>query len=217
MTLAPAVGLALGALLAGVAWCLTKAGFTPLPTAAVLVALLAGLTRGLHLDGLADTVDALASYRDRDAALAIMKSPEVGPLGSAAVACALIAQCAALGTLIGQRHWLAIILAVGVGRTAICLCCRRGVPAARPGGLGATVAGTVPLSSCLLWSAAAIAVLSWDLDRHWAGGCAVIVALGCVLVLLRHVARRIGGVTGDVIGASCELATTVALLIVSAG
>ena len=140
---APVVGLALGAVLAVAARALTAAGLGPLPAAAVLVTLLALLTRGLHLDGLADTFDGLGSYAPPDRALAIMKSPEAGPLGVSAVVLALLADAAALSALVARHGWLLIAVAVAVGRFGITLCCARPVPAARPEGLGALVAGTV--------------------------------------------------------------------------
>jgi len=99
MPWAPAVGLALGAVLAAAGWFLTELGLAPLPCAAVLVALLALLTRGLHLDGLADTFDALGSYAAADRALAIMKSPETGPLGVGAIAMVVLVDAAALSAL----------------------------------------------------------------------------------------------------------------------
>ncbi|HEX8093783.1 adenosylcobinamide-GDP ribazoletransferase, partial [Jatrophihabitans sp.] len=125
MLWAPAVGLALGAALAAAAWALTGLGLAPLPCAAVLVALLALLTRGLHLDGLADTFDALGSYAAADRALAIMKSPEAGPLGVGAIGAVLLVDAAALSALVARHGWLLIAAGVAVGRLGITLCCAR--------------------------------------------------------------------------------------------
>jgi adenosylcobinamide-GDP ribazoletransferase len=215
MSLAPAVGATLGAVVAGLADLGLRYGLTPLPLAALLVALLALLTRGLHLDGLADTLDGLASYRESDAALAIMKSPEVGPLGVAAVAGILLLDTAALSVLIGRHDWLAVVIAVALGRSAITWCCRRGVPPARPDGLGVLVAGSVAPAVAALWTVVLLG-LSWPAtDRHWTGLVAVAVATGAVLLSLEHVRRRLGGVTGDVLGAACELGTGLAMLLLS--
>jgi adenosylcobinamide-GDP ribazoletransferase len=225
MAWAPAVGLALGAVLAAAARGLIALGLAPLPTAAVLVVLLALLTRGLHLDGLADTLDALGSYRDRAGALAVMKSPEVGPLGTAAIAAVLLLDAAALSALVTRSAWLLIPVAVAVGRLGIVLCCARPIPAARPDGLGALVAGTVAVPVCLAWTlglialgaAAALVPNSSGPGWPWASAAlAVLLAGTAVLVLVRHCGRRFGGVTGDVLGAACELATAVALLVLSA-
>jgi adenosylcobinamide-GDP ribazoletransferase len=217
MALTPAVGLGLGAVLAGAGWCLLQVGLDPLPAAAVLVALLAMLSRGLHLDGLADTVDALASYRPRDQALDIMKSPEVGPLGVAAVVLVLVLQSTALTALLADRRWLAIVLALGIGRLAITVCCLRRVPSARPGGLGALVAGTVPLACCLAWALLLAAAAVLAAPSGWPRGVLAVLLTGAaVAALLRHVLRRLGGITGDVLGAACEAGTALALITLSA-
>jgi adenosylcobinamide-GDP ribazoletransferase len=228
MAWAPAVGLGLGAVLGAAGWALTELGLAPLPTAAVLVALLAVLTRGLHLDGLADTFDALGSYATADRALAIMKSPEVGPLGAAAIAAVLLADVAALSALVARHGWLLIAAGIAVGRLGITVCCSRRIPAARPDGLGALVAGTVPAAACAAWALALVAVGTlagpltesggpgWPAADWVRAGLAVLLGCAAVLLLARHCVRRLGGVTGDVLGAGCELATAVALLALSA-
>jgi adenosylcobinamide-GDP ribazoletransferase len=215
MASAPAVGMALGAVLAGSGWCLLSLGVAPLPSAVVLVVLLALLTRGLHLDGLADLVDGLGSYRDRNQALAIMSSPEVGPMGVAAIGAVLLLDAAALSSLLADRRWLALALAIAVGRLAITVCCSRRVPAARSDGLGAMVAGTVALPISLAWVAILGLVGAFADRQWWTGPVAVLLVVGIVLALLRHVERRLGGVTGDVLGAACEIATAVALVALS--
>jgi adenosylcobinamide-GDP ribazoletransferase len=209
MSLAPAVGAALGAALAAALWALRELGAPPLVAAAVTIAAAALLTRGLHLDGLADTVDALGSYRTGEAALTIMKKSDIGPFGVAAIALVLLIQTAALAAVTGG----AVIVAWAAGRLAITVACRRGVPAARPEGLGALVAGTVPLpAAALIAVLVAGAAAAATPGRPWQGPAAVVASLAVVLLLLRHAVRRFGGITGDVLGASVEIATTVALV-----
>ncbi|GIM97466.1 adenosylcobinamide-GDP ribazoletransferase [Paractinoplanes toevensis] len=209
MSLAAVVGAALGAALGGILWVMRELHAPPLVAAAVTVAAAALLTRGMHLDGLADTVDALGSYRRGAAALEIMKKPDIGPFGVAAIALTLLIQTASLGSI---SPW-ALIAAFAAGRLAITVACRRGVPAARPEGLGALVAGTVPIpvaaGAAIIVTVAAAAATP---DRPWQGPAAVFVALLAVVLLLRHSVRRFGGITGDVLGASVELATTLALV-----
>jgi adenosylcobinamide-GDP ribazoletransferase len=87
---------------------------------------------------------------------------------------------------------------------------RRGVPAARPGGLGATVAGSQPWFVAVAWWLV-LAAAGWAL----AGVRGVVgVALGALLVvaLSWHTRRRFGGMTGDVLGAAAEVAATAALV-----
>lgn len=206
MSVAPFVGALLGLVLAGVLWGLDRAGAPALVAGSVTVALAALLTRGLHLDGLADTVDALGSYRRGDAALDIMKKPDIGPFGVAAVALTLLIQAAAI------TPWAAV-LAYTAGRLGVSLACRRGVPAARPDGLGALVAGTVPTGVAAGLSAVVAAAAIWVVPgRPWQGPAVVAVALLAVLLLVRHAVRRLGGITGDVLGAVVETATTVTLV-----
>ncbi|GAA2627365.1 adenosylcobinamide-GDP ribazoletransferase [Paractinoplanes durhamensis] len=212
MSLSAVVGAALGAALAAILWALRELGAPPLVAAAVTVAAAALLTRGMHLDGLADTVDALGSYRSGDAALDIMKKSDIGPFGVAAIALTLLIQTATVAAL---SPW-ALVAAFAAGRLAITVACRRGVPAARPEGLGALVAGTVPVPVALLGAiVVAGAAAAATPGRPWLGPVAVVIALSAVLLLLRHGVRRFGGITGDVLGASVELATTSALVVLS--
>ncbi|MCU7725732.1 adenosylcobinamide-GDP ribazoletransferase [Actinoplanes sp. KI2] len=214
MGLAPAVGAVLGAVLAALLWALRSAGTPPLVAAAVTIAAAALLTRGMHLDGLADTVDALGSYRSGDAALQIMKKPDIGPFGVAAIALILLIQTAAV-TGLGATG---LIVAWAAGRLAITVACARGVPAARPEGLGALVAGTVPRpAAALIAAVVVVAAAAATPDRRWQGPAAVVASLAVVLALLRHCVRRFGGITGDVLGAVVEVATTVALVGLSLG
>jgi adenosylcobinamide-GDP ribazoletransferase len=209
MSIAPLVGALLGAVLAGVLAGLAAAGAPRLVAAAVTVAAGALLTRGLHLDGLADTVDALGSYRRGPEALAIMQRPDIGPFGVAAVVVTLLVQTAALAAL----PFAAVVVAWAAGRLAVPIACRRGVPAARSDGLGALVAGTVRIP-VLAGEAVAVAVAATP-GRWWEGPAAVLVAVLLAAVVVRHCVRRFGGITGDVIGAAVELATTGALVLLT--
>ncbi|MFC4145845.1 adenosylcobinamide-GDP ribazoletransferase [Micromonospora mangrovi] len=215
MALAPAVGALLGALLGGVLL-LTAALAPPLVAAGVTVALGALLTRGLHLDGLADTVDALGSYRRGAAALEIMKKPDVGPFGVVALVVVLLLQAAVLAELAG-RGWAAalaaVVAATAAGRLGVAVACRRGVPAARPDGLGALVAGTVgPVALVVGTAAVALLAVPAVPGRPWQGPVAVLAALAVAVGLLRHGVRRLGGITGDVLGAVVEIVTTLVYL-----
>lgn len=208
----PLVGAALGAFGAGLLWTLDRLGAAPLLAATAVLAALALLTRGMHLDGLADTADGLGARGDQDRVRAVMKSPEVGAFGVIALVLVLLAQAAALSTLVTQGRWFAAGLGIAVGRVAICLACRRGVPAAAPDGLGAMVAASLPLVVPLLWilAAAASGVLTTP-GAAWLGPVAVVAGLLGSVALVHRVVRRAGGVTGDTLGAACEIATTITL------
>jgi adenosylcobinamide-GDP ribazoletransferase len=205
MGVAPLVGALLGLVLAGVLALFDLAGAPRLVAAGVTVALGALLTRGLHLDGLADTVDALGSYRRGEAALEIMKKPDIGPFGVAAVVLTLLIQAAAVASL---SPW-ALVAACAAGRLGVTLACTRGFPAARPDGLGALVAGTVPPYVTVVVT---LIVAGGSALIAWPAPLAVLVAVAAAVLLVRHAVRRFGGITGDVIGAAVELTTTVTLI-----
>jgi adenosylcobinamide-GDP ribazoletransferase len=214
---APVVGLLVGAVAAVLLYGLTRLGL-PGPVAALLaVAGTALLTRGMHLDGLADTADGLGCYGPPERALAVMRDGGAGPFAVVTLVLMLGLQAEALARLAElPDRWPSVLLAAAAGRCAFLWCCRRGVPAARPDGLGALVAGSQPpwagvLGAVLLAALAVPAVPG----RPWQGPLGVLVAAVPVVALSAHTRRRFGGVTGDMLGAATEVATT-ALLVVSA-
>jgi len=212
MSLAPVVGGLLGAAAAAVLLGLREVTQGDLLPAVAAVAVLAALTRGLHLDGLADTTDGLASYLPPERAREVMKAPDVGALGMVTVVLVLALQAAALASA-GPGGGAAVLLAAVVGRVAVVLACTPATPAAAPGGLGALVAGTVHPFVPPGWALAA-GGLGAALDG-WRGVAAVAAGLLVAEVLRRHAVRRLGGMTGDVLGALVEAATTAALLVLA--
>ncbi|QUQ67797.1 adenosylcobinamide-GDP ribazoletransferase [Kutzneria sp. CA-103260] len=210
IALAPLVGLLLGALAAALSWGTVFLGAPGMLAGLLTVGLLALLTRGMHLDGLADTADGLGCYGPPARALEIMKSGGAGPFAVVVLIVGLGLQAVCFGIL----PWPAVLLAVFSGRVAFSWCCRRSVPAARPEGLGALVSGSQPLLVPLLWTVMAlVAGLFAVPGKPWLGPIGVLIATALVLLLLSHVRRRFGGITGDVLGAACELATTVVLVV----
>lgn len=211
MPLAPVAGLAIGGAQAAVLVAAVRfAGLSAAVAAILAVAGAAAMTRGLHLDGLADLADGLGSLRDADGALAVMKRSDIGPFGVVTLVLVLGCQVAALAEATGAgRGWQACLIAAVTGRAAVTLACRRGVPAARPDGMGALVAGTVPVAGCAA-VAVAVTAVAFALDVRYAVG--VVVALAAAWALGAHAVRRLGGITGDVLGALVETAVTVVLL-----
>ncbi|MFJ4790594.1 adenosylcobinamide-GDP ribazoletransferase [Streptomyces sp. NPDC088794] len=225
MLCAPAAGLVVGAgaALLGVLLLALGAGA---PLAAVASAAVpAVLTRGLHLDGLADTADGLGSGKPAEDALRIMKQSDIGPFGVVTLVFVLLAQVAALAQAFGDswgRGALAAVVSAATARLALTLAARTGVPAARPEGLGAAVAGVVPVRGAVGAGVVVVALAAaggalfgtYDVVRT---AVAVVVGLGGAELLLRHCTRRFGGVTGDVFGALAETAATLALLVLCLG
>lgn len=218
--LAPVAVLPLG-LVAAAVLALGHAADLPAPVSALLaIGAVALGNRALHLDGLSDTVDGLSASFDPARSLEVMRSGTAGPAGVAALVVVLGLQTGGMaGLLVGSHPVRGAVLAglaICVSRAAVALACVRGVPAARPDGLGSVFAGSVPVTwAALLWlvlGAALGATACWAGLPWWRGavaaGCAVVV----VLLLVRIARRRLGGVTGDVFGASVELALAALLV-----
>ncbi|MEU9230449.1 adenosylcobinamide-GDP ribazoletransferase [Streptomyces massasporeus] len=225
MLCAPLAGLAVGAAAAGLGLVLLFLGAGAPLAAVATVAVPAVLTRGLHLDGLADTADGLGSGKPAEDALRIMKQSDIGPFGVITLVLALLAQAAALAQAYDAswaRGACAAVVSATLARLALTLAARAGVPAARPEGLGAAVAGVVPLRGAAVaavavaGAAAAAGALFGPYDMVRAV-LAVVLALAAAEALLRHCTRRFGGVTGDVFGGLAETAATTALVVLSLG
>jgi len=215
---APLVGGALGLLAVGLLTALHAVGTPSLLAGLVVVAALAGLTRGMHLDGLADTADGLGCYGGQQRALDVMRDGATGPFGVVALVLVLTTQAAALGAVVQSGRLIPVVLAMVAARAAFGWCARIGVPAARAAGMGALVAGSQPPAVSVAWSVIllVIGVVAVP-ERPWQGTLAVAAAALVVVATSAHTHRRFGGVTGDVLGAAAELTTTVILVICALG
>ena len=230
MAWAPAVGLLLGVITSAVLLVADHPlGAGPLTAAGLAIGLLALLSRGLHLDGLADLADGLASGKPAPAALDIMRRSDIGPLGTVTLILTLLIQVAALSQAESAGHGrgpAALIAALVTGRLALTWACRRGVPAARPEGLGALVAESIrpaiPAAITVATLAAAVAAVAISAvvigePLGWTLPLAVLAGLGAGFAVQQHAVRRLGGITGDVLGALAEVATTVTLVVAAMG
>ena len=239
MVLAPAVGALLGGIAAGVvALAQLVQPDAELLAAVLAVLVVAGLSGALHLDGLADFADALGSRRDRETMLRIMKQSDIGPFGVVAIVGVLLLDVAALTACIHSGFgWQAALIATTASRLTLPWSCRTTVPAARPDGLGAMVAATVrPVTAALTTVVvlAAALLLAWlsaprtpparapftadqvvdssDVLLLAGTAAAILLAVATSLVTTRRARTALGGTTGDVLGATLELALPITLL-----
>jgi adenosylcobinamide-GDP ribazoletransferase len=197
-------------------------GVEPLLPAALALATVAWCTGGLHLDGLVDVADGLGSRRPREAALAIMRRSEVGALGALVLVFVVVVQVLALARSTGAGFGVpALVLALTTARVVMARACVPLVPAARSDGLGVTVAGSVPVVGAaalgvgVLLLAAVLGAADADGGVAPAVG-AVVVGLGAGALVVARCVRRLGGVTGDVLGAAGEVAATAVLVVCAA-
>lgn len=203
---APVVGVLLGAFAVVALKLLAISNISALVSGFLVVGIVALATRGMHVDGLADVADGLGCYGPPERALRVMKDGGAGPFGVVTLIVVLGAQAAALP----HAQWGVVVLAFAVSRAAFGICCLRCVPAARPEGLGALVAGTQhPMVVIGTWVVLAAAAVPLGLRAV----VAVVVAAALVWLLVRHTIKRFGGITGDVLGAAAEVALLAVLVI----
>ncbi|MBD3914885.1 adenosylcobinamide-GDP ribazoletransferase [Nocardioides hwasunensis] len=219
MALAPLAVLPLGLAAALVVLVGGWIDLPPLATAYVVLLALALGTRAFHWDGLADTADGLTASYSAERSLEVMRTGPVGPAGVVAVVLVAGLQVAGLTAVVRHEHaWWAVGLLVCASRACLALACVRGVPAARVEGLGAMHIGSVPVVlavSSLLVSVVAVALAGLGLGSAWPAVAGLLVMVAAVLALLLRCVRRLGGITGDVLGAAVELSFAVLVLAAS--
>lgn len=208
----PVVGFAIGVLLVALATVLATANAL-LAAALVLLAWVL-LTGGLHLDGLADSADAwVGGHGDRERTLAILKDPASGPAGVSALVLLLLVKFAALAALLeAQSLPPALLLAPVLGRAALVFLLL-GTPYVRPGGIGAAQAAHLPRTAAVVMLVAVALAPPLLLGARGLWLLAAVVLL--LLALRRLMHQRLGGATGDTLGASCELVEALVLVVMA--
>ncbi|MCB2189574.1 MAG: adenosylcobinamide-GDP ribazoletransferase [Deltaproteobacteria bacterium] len=210
-------GAILGAFLAAWAWLLGLA-LPPAVVAALVVAAWALGTRFLHLDGVADTADALGTTAGPERALAIMKDTRVGAFALAAVVLVLITKFALVYSL-AEAGWgaglaAALVIAPALGRAVASLLTGILPPARGKAGLGAATIGHGGLGSELICGLSALAAAV--LLGGWRGLVAAALVAMLALALGLWFQKRIHGFTGDTLGTAIELSELLTLLVFTA-
>jgi len=201
----PLIGILLGAICATAA-SLLREHLPSVIVAVVLIALDALLTGALHFDGLADTADGFGGGSDREDVLRIMRDHSIGSYGGVALILLIGLKIAAYGVLLMRDHWLStVVLTSMLGRWSILLLAAA-LPYARQ--TSSVIQGMGKGS--LFWGSltAVCALLVAEAWRAWVAAAAVLLLTLCSGIYCR---RRIGGVTGDTLGANLELCECAAL------
>ena len=198
----PLTGWLIGAFLLAAAWLADWARLDTLVTATVLVGFEAWLTRGLHLDGLADLFDGLGGGDVPERRLAIMKDSATGAFGVIGLVCILLIKVNCLSVLLADFAGNAILLAASpaAARLAMAGLAFNSVYP-RQNGTGHAFVGKVKGSDLLIGIIMTFPVVA----AGWVGVVVAFAAQLPALWLRRKAHRAFGGVTGDVLGASCEL------------
>lgn len=212
LTWYPFSGLVIGALLWLVAT-LLPAGLSSILSAALLLAAWVWLTGALHLDGVADCVDAIVGGGgDRERTLSIMKDPRCGPMAVVALVVLLLVKFAALESLLAAHSQWILLLLIPMLARALILPAFLTTPYVRAEGLGSALAEQLPKQAA--WTAlAASLLLSWLL-LPWLLWWCWVVMLGLLFVIWRRSwCKRLGGFTGDAVGTLVELAELLLLVV----
>lgn len=204
----PLIGAVLGAVLAGINY--AAADYFPIHLlAAVLITVEIFLTGGLHCDGLMDTMDGIFSVRSRERMLEIMKDSRVGANGVMAFGLFLLVKWSLLLDLLPVASGIALFIMPVLGRLAIVI----GVtafPYARPEGIGKAFAQFAGRGSLIF---AAVTAVFLTVPLGVAATLSFAAAVCFVVVFCRYVTGILGGLTGDVYGASAEITELVVLLV----
>ena len=213
----PAVGLILGLILAAfdaVALQLWAGGFV---SAILDVILLILLTGALHVDGLADSADGLFGHRDRETVLSIMKDSRIGVMGMAAVVCALSVKFAGISAIPAQasfQRFLILLLVPGFARSAMIFGIHW-LPYGRPGGGTGFDLFENPITIKDYWGLGVCLLLCLFLG--WRGIWMVFAFFGLVIGILVYYRRRMGCITGDMLGAMTEVTESMLFLAAAIG
>ena len=205
----PLVGVTLGAGL-GCVWWASERLWPRLVAAALTVAADLALTGALHLDGLADAADGLLPHAPRERRLEIMRDPGVGAFGVAVVGVVLMLRVTALSS---RRPSILLLAGIWCAARATVASVPRLVPYARETGIASPLLdGARGWPALLVVPAAGLAALGAGIAGAVAVAAGTLAAVG-IVALSR---RRLGGFTGDVLGAAIVVAETLALVVAAA-
>lgn len=203
----PVIGLLMGGILCVIATLLHALPVILLSS--IILVIWIWLTGGLHFDGLADTADAwVGGFGDKERTLKIMKDPACGPIGVLSLIIICLIKWSALFVLLQMQHYSALILFPILGRLAP-LFLFLTTHYVREKGLGSSIAEFIPKFLAILVFAICLLATGYF---AWGGLITAIIFILTLLYLRYKFVQRIGGITGDTVGASIEIVEAVSLL-----
>ncbi|MEA3363924.1 MAG: adenosylcobinamide-GDP ribazoletransferase [Thermodesulfobacteriota bacterium] len=207
----PLAGLLIGLMMAVLDFFLCW--LLPLPVASVLLLLaMIAISGALHLDGLADSADAFFSSRGRERMLEIMKDSSAGPMGVTAIVIVLLLKLMLLLAIPPIWRWQVILLMPLAGRCVLPVI-SSWLPYARTNGTAAFTSSQ--FSGMRLLIALVVLLIPSSVLLGWLAGSFITIAVCiCGWLLGRYSQRKIGGFTGDTLGATCELVELLPVLCV---
>jgi adenosylcobinamide-GDP ribazoletransferase len=207
----PLGGFGLGLVLCAIDWALA-AIFGNAMRAVLIVLILTVLTGALHIDGLADTADALGAGRDRTRVLEILRDSRIGSFGAIALVFVIVLKAFALAGASGAPRYAAIYMATGLGRWAM-VALASGLEYLRSDGAGAAMLSRDRRRNLKIATLTAVIAIAPLMTLHALR--AFVVAALVSLAMRSFYSRWVGGVTGDLIGAAGELVETAVLIAVT--
>jgi adenosylcobinamide-GDP ribazoletransferase len=193
---------------------LLNAVLPDLLTCVVVVIGLVGVSGGLHMDGLSDTADGVFSSRRRDRMLEIMRDSRVGAMGVMAIVFLFTLKVAALIDLPPEIRWQTVLLMPIAGRCALVIMMALLPYARNEDGLGSLFLERKHRAAAIL-SVLILGLVGW-FALAVTGFYSAIAAIAITLLLTAYFRSKLGGATGDTLGATCEIAECTVAISVSA-
>jgi len=206
----PLVGLVFG-LDMFILWLLTSPLLPAGASAIIVVAFMITVNRGFHIDGLADAADALLSHKSHEEKLRILKDSRQGTFGVLAIVFDVLIKVEFVALVAPIAPWVLILWPVW-GRLAASVIAVRGVYAGQDNGLGRWMVEKSTMRELFI---AALFTFLLSLFGGWMGLIAALTALGCGFLFNQIWKPLLGGVTGDLLGATIELTEIITLAIFS--
>ena len=205
----PVIGLLLGIVIAAIDYVVGLV-LPPMPLSVITALAMTGISGGLHMDGLADTADGFFSARPRERVLEIMRDSRTGVMGVIAVVFVIILKISLLMSLSPDLRFSIILLMPLAGRCSLVMMMRI-LPYVRQQSGLATAFGVEKSWVNVLWSSVFFVMAGLIMEK-WLGLAVSISSLLVAVLFLVYCFRKIGGYTGDTLGAVCEITEIVPAL-----